>query len=179
MQKDHPVQSTATKLQLLMQKNLKARSSETNPGQVTQNTVPVTATTTLADTQTSVLCSSVCLLKTAMAKVVLDVGSAIANILFDEGAQCSFISKKLANALKLTPRRNKNISLALFGVDPSTPQHLDVTAIKNVSHTGDDTTVSVSSAKDCCPSSVYHRFQVTRASLPKGPHPSTPHNGGG
>ena len=100
-QKDHAAQSTETKLQLLMQKDLKAQASETDPCQVTQNTVPVTATTTLADTQTSVLCSSVCLLKTAVAKAVSDVGSAIANILFDEDAQCYFISKKLANALKL------------------------------------------------------------------------------
>ena len=143
IQKDHPAQSTETKSQPPMQKDFKAQPSETNPAQVTQNALQVTTTTTLADTQTSVLCNSVCLLKTAMAKVVSDVGSATANILFDEGAQRSFISKKLANALKLTPCRNEIISLAPFGGDPSTPQRLDVTAIKIVSHTGEMIPLSV------------------------------------
>ena len=102
MKKNNPAQSTETNSQQPTQKDLKALSTETNPVQVAQNTVPVT-TIALADTQASVLCSSVCLLKTAVAKVVSDVGSATANILFDEGAQHSFIFKKLANALKLLP----------------------------------------------------------------------------
>ena len=103
MKKDNPAQSTETNSQQPTQKDLKAQSTETNPIQVAQNTVPVTTTIALADTQVSMLCSSVCLLKTAVAKVVSDVGSATANILFDDGAQRSFISKKLANALKLLP----------------------------------------------------------------------------
>ena len=75
-----------------------------------------------------------------MAKVVSDVGSATANILFDEGAQRYFISKKLANGLKLMPCQNKNL-LAPFEADPSPPQCLDVTTIKIVSHRRDDTTL--------------------------------------
>ena len=124
-----------------MQKDLKAQSTTTNP--VTQSTVPVTTTIALADTQTSVLCSSVCLLKTAVAKVVSDVDSATANILFDEGAQRSFISKKLANTLRLTPSQYENISLASFGADASIPQCLDVTTIKVVSCTGEMIPLSV------------------------------------
>ena len=143
MKKDNPAQSTETNSQQPTQKDLKAQSTETNPVQVAQNTVPVTTTIASADTQASVLCSSVCLLKTAVAKVVSDVGSATANILFDEGAQRSFISKKLANALKLLPCRNESISLASFGADASMPQCLDVTTVNIVSHTGEMIPLSV------------------------------------
>ena len=97
----------------------------------------------MADTQASVLCSSVCLLKTAIAKVVSDVGSTTANILFDEGAQRSFISKKLANSLKLLPCRNESISLASFGADASMPQCLDVTTVNIVSYMGEMIPLSV------------------------------------
>ena len=88
IKKDHPGQSTETNSQQPTQKDLKAHAqpTETNSVQIAQNTVPVTTTIALANTQTSVLCSSVCLLKTAVAKVISDVGSATANILFDEGA---------------------------------------------------------------------------------------------
>ena len=49
IQQDHLAQYTETKSQSLMQKDLNVQSSKTNPAQVTQNTVPVTATTTLAN----------------------------------------------------------------------------------------------------------------------------------
>ena len=107
-QRDHTTPSTETKshVQPPMQKDHTAKSTETNQA---HNTVPVTTTISLANTQASVLCNSVCLLKTAVAKVVSDVGSATANVLFDEGAQHSFISKELANTLKLTPCRSEHI----------------------------------------------------------------------
>ena len=141
-QRDHTTPSTETKshVQPPMQKDHTAKSTETNQA---QNTVPVTTTIALANTQASVLCNSVCLLKTAVAKVVSDVGSATANILFDEGAQRSFISKELANTLKLTPCRSENISLVPFGADASTPQHLDVAVITIVSYTGEMIPLSV------------------------------------
>ena len=95
----------------------------------------------MTDTETSVLFNSsdsMCLLKTAVARVVSDTGSDNANILFDEeGAQHSFISERLANTLQLTPYRQENVSLAAFGADASTPQHLDVTDITIISHTGE------------------------------------------
>ena len=125
----------------------KTRPSEPIPSQVTQTaTVPVSATIAMASSETSVLCNSgnsVCLLKTAVAKVVSNSGSDTANILFDEGAQRSFISKRLANTLQLTPRRQEHVSLASFGADTSTPQHLDVTDVKIVSQTGEMIPLSV------------------------------------
>ena len=62
--------------------------------------------------------------------MVSDIGSATANILFDESAQCSFVSMKLGNALKLLPGQNENI-FGPFGVDASTLQCLDVTTINS------------------------------------------------
>ena len=95
-QRDHTTPSTETKshVQPPMQKDHTAKSTEINQA---HNTVPVTTTIALANTQASVLCNSVCLLKTAVAKVISDVGSATANVLFDEGAQRSFISKELTS----------------------------------------------------------------------------------
>ena len=100
----------------------------------------------MANTDTSVLCNfgnSVCLLKTAVARVVSETGSNTANILFDEGAQHSFISKRLENNLQLTPSRQESVSLAAFGADTSTPQHLDVTDVTIVSQTGEMISLSV------------------------------------
>jgi len=98
------------------------------PSQVTQSALPIAATVAMADTKTS-LCnsgSSVYLLKTAVSRVVSNTSSSTANILFDKGAQRSFISKKLANTLQLTLYRQENVSLAAFGANTSSPQHLDV-----------------------------------------------------
>ena len=83
-----------------------SKSTEAKSNQTPKETIPVASTIALSDSQTSVLCNpdnSVCLLKTAVTSVISDVGSATANILFDEGAQRSFISKGLADTLQLTP----------------------------------------------------------------------------
>ena len=123
--------------------------------------------------------NSVCLLKTAVARVVSEAGSNTANILFDEGAQRSFISKRLANNLQLTPNRQESVSLAAFGADTSTPQHLDVTDITIVSQTGDMIPLSVLVVpKIAAPLHCVTKFKVTRAFLSKGPHPSSPNNEG-
>jgi len=126
----------------------KTQSSGTEPvsGQVTQTTNTVSTTVAMADTQTSVLCNSgksICLLKTAVAKVTSDKCSGTANILFDEGAQRSFISKKLASTLQLAPYRQESVSLASFGADTSAPQQLDVTNVTIVSYTGEMIPLSV------------------------------------
>ena len=106
---------------------------------------PVTTTLT-SNPQSSVLFNlndSVCLLKTAVTEVKSDKTSAIANVLFDEGAQRSFISQQLADVLQLTPSRQENITLAPFGADTMTPQSLSVTSIKVVAKTGELIPLSV------------------------------------
>ena len=121
-----------------MQKERTTQSTETNQAaQVTKTNVPVTTTIALNDRPL------VCLLKTAVATVVSDADSATANILFDEGAQRSFITKKLANALRLTPQRHEKISLAPFRADASTMQRLEVANVTIVSHTGEKIPLSV------------------------------------
>ena len=55
------------------------------------------------------------LLKTAIAEVKSDSHSTFANILFDEGAQRSFITQKLADNLKIRLKGTDTIRLASFG----------------------------------------------------------------
>ena len=56
-----------------------------------------------------------------MTEVKSDKTSVIANILFDEGTQRSFISQQLADVLQLSPSRQEDITLAPFGADTMTP----------------------------------------------------------
>ena len=93
------------------------QNTTTTPVHTSPASNPSTSvTTTLTfNPQSSVLFNlsdSVCLLKTAVTEVKSDKTSAIANVLFDEGAQCSFISQQLADVLQLTPSQQENITLA-------------------------------------------------------------------
>ena len=106
---------------------------------------PVTTTLT-SNPQSSVLFNSsgsVCLLKTAVTEVKSDKTSAVANVLFDEGAQRSFISQQLADVLHLTPSRQETITLAAFGANTMTPQSLGAASIKVVAKTGELIPLSV------------------------------------
>ena len=85
----------------------------------------------------------VCLLKTAVTEVMSDKTSAIANSLFDEGAQHSFISQQLADALQLNPSQQESITLAPFGADSMTSQSLSVASITVVAKTGELIPLSV------------------------------------
>ena len=58
-----------------------------------------------------------CLLKTAIATVSAGDRYTRANILFDEGAQRSFISQKLADQLQLCPHSIENINISSFGAE--------------------------------------------------------------
>ncbi|XP_053392072.1 uncharacterized protein LOC128554787 [Mercenaria mercenaria] len=69
------------------------------------------------------------LLKTAVAEVCAGDNYAQANILFDEGAQRSFISEKLAQTLKVKPNGSTVISLATFGGTSQNQRHLGTTTI--------------------------------------------------
>ena len=108
-------------------------------------TTPVTTTLT-SNPQSSVLFNpsdSICLLKTAVTKVKSDKTSVIANILYDEGAQRSFISQQLADVLQLSPSRQEDTTLAPFGADTMTPKSLSVASIKVVAKTGELIPLSV------------------------------------
>ena len=72
---------------------------------------------------------SVCLLKTAIANVSAGDTTVEGHILFDEGAQCSFITQKLANQLQLQPTHHENISVSSFREQVSTPRRLPVATV--------------------------------------------------
>ena len=46
------------------------------------------------------------------------------NILFDEGAQRSFISQALASSLRLCPKRTENIYISSFGAESAAKKQL-------------------------------------------------------
>ena len=66
--------------------------------------------------------SSICLLKTAVATVKFKDNRVLANILFDEEAQRSFIAQTLSDQLKSTSCHTENICITSFGGE-STPKH--------------------------------------------------------
>ena len=77
----------------------------------------------------SALHTSVCLLKTAIADVSNGYITVEGHILFDEGAQRSFITQDLANKLQLQATSHENISVSTFGAQVSAVQRLAVATI--------------------------------------------------
>ena len=51
------------------------------------------------------------------------------NILFDEGSQCSFISKGLADCLQVLPHGSENLAISTFGTETSRVSKLEVATI--------------------------------------------------
>ena len=66
-----------------------------------------------------------------------------ANILFDEGAQRSFITKKLANTLRISPHTTENVSISAFGDELSSSTQLSVATINVVTLGGEQMPISV------------------------------------
>ena len=73
--------------------------------------------------------TSVCLLKTAIANVSSGRITVEGHILFDEGAQRSFITQDLADELQLQPTGHENISVSSFGAQVSAVESLAVAPI--------------------------------------------------
>ena len=160
----------------------KQTTTTTTPVHTTPASNPSTpVTTTLTSKpQSSVLFNpsdSVCLLKTAVTEVKSDKTSVIANILFDEGAQRSFISQQLADVLQLSPSRQEDITLAPFGADTMTPQSLSVASIEVVAKTGELIPLSVLIVpKIAAPLQTVSHLQLHRLPYLKGltlAHPIT------
>lgn len=105
-------------------------STTSQPIQTTKATTtteqPPTAVTTAS---LSTFHTSVCLLKTAIANVPSGTTTIEGHILFDEGAQRSFITQDLADELQLQPTGHENISISSFGAQVSTIKSLAVAPI--------------------------------------------------
>lgn len=71
-----------------------------------------------------------------MSKVRVGTVSTDANILLDEGAQRSFITRELANKLKANPHTTENISMSAFGATQHSLKELDVVKIQIVTNQG-------------------------------------------
>ena len=67
-----------------------------------------------------------CLLKTAVATVKANDTRALANILFDEGAQKSFITQALVNQLKSTCYCKEHMCISSFGDETTPKSQVDV-----------------------------------------------------
>ena len=67
----------------------------------------------------AVPCKGGCLLKTAVAIVRSGDHQYHAHILFDEGAQRSFITKQLAKSLSIVPSKSQVVNISAFGGDTS------------------------------------------------------------
>jgi len=83
-----------------------------------------------------------CLLKTAIARVSVENRCAKANILFDEGAQRSFISQQLADSLSLHPKHTENIHISSFGAESAENKQLSVAVVNVEVLTGEKIPVS-------------------------------------
>ena len=94
-----------------------------------ERTPPDQTLTTLTSTPLPVPYTSVCLLKTAIADISADSTTIEGHILFDEGAQRSFITQELADQLQLNPTGFENISVASFGAQVSTTRRLAIASI--------------------------------------------------
>ena len=79
---------------------------------------------------------NISLLKTAIAVVTTDDRRAEANILFDEGAQRSFITKQLAKDLHLRTTRSEDVTLAAFGAKGTAHNKLELARIYLQSDSG-------------------------------------------
>ena len=82
-----------------------------------------------------------CLLKTAIAMVGSEQFKAEANILFDEGAQRSFIRQNLVRQLQIKPTREENVCLSAFGATTPAVRQLDVVTLTLMTDTNERLTL--------------------------------------
>ena len=87
--------------------------------------------------------ASSCLLKTAVATVSTPNVTMEGNIIFDEGAQRSFITQELAAKLNLQPYGKDNINLASFGSKSSAHRHFNMGVIEIHTISGERIPISV------------------------------------
>ena len=105
--------------------------------------IPVTATATSTSGNSLPHSNTTCLLKTAVAPVIAGLTRRLANILFNEGAQRSFILAEMAAKLNLKPTTTQGMALASFGSTNISYQKLRAVTVEIETITGDGIPVSV------------------------------------
>jgi len=83
-----------------------------------------------------------CLLKTAIAEVRSGINYCKAHILFDEGAQRSFMTQQLADTLKVESCTHHRIHISAFGGE-AIPRELQSTSIAILTYDGGEVLISV------------------------------------
>ena len=122
----------------------KSNGRETNYQRVgDQPTSIVHTTLTPASHRGSPRNSAVCLPKTAVAPIIAGDVRRQANILFDEGAQHSFISADMAAELNIIPITSEGLTLASFGTDSTAYHQLGAATVKLETNSGELIPVSV------------------------------------
>ena len=117
-------------------------AAESTRDKVTDNNSPsssadVTGMLTPASPCTTPQTVTTCLLKTAVAPIIAGNNKTKASILFDEGAQRSFISIDMVKELGISPTSTTDISLASFGSASRLHQKLGVTTVEIETVTGE------------------------------------------
>ena len=121
----------------------KTEQAKTDSNEAKKTTITLTPATQESNVMQSTTQASSCLLKTAIATISCAGISLEGNILFDEGAQRSFISQEMATKLNLQPSGKENISLASFGSTSATHTNLPTGVIQIHTVTGDKIPISV------------------------------------
>jgi len=119
----------------------KSSPATNQPEGTSEDPTAVTAAIIPPDSTTKPANSPVCLLNTAVAPVCANGRRADANILFDEGAQRSFMSSKLAQNLRISisPQDSENINIS----EPSSLKQLGVTTVNIETLAGEQIPLSV------------------------------------
>ena len=79
----------------------------------------------------------------AVATLTHGSNHALANVLFDEGSQRSFVTKALANTLELQPYQQEYINLLTFGANCQLNHQVDVAMVNLLTKSGDTVSLSV------------------------------------
>ena len=112
------------------------QTTSTETASTTNMTVSVPATADLPPN------NNTCLLKTAIAKVHAGSHYCKAQILFDEGAQRSFMTQQLAQDLNIRSCQRQRIVISAFGGE-AVPKELQVTSISLQTNNGTEVPLSV------------------------------------
>jgi hypothetical protein len=109
------------------------------------------------------------LLKTAVATVKTQHRATTANILFDEGAQRSFITEELAQKLDLVPVKTEILHLSVFGGSETSTKRVDVATVYLQADNSETVPIQVIiiPCSNCCTTAKSHDCRHSCITLPQ------------
>ena len=109
--------------------NIESKASNFVPAHAPGGSSPGSSDATLQVLHSTTQPRSGVMLKTAVAKVTSGIYTADVNILFDEGAQRSFVTRELADKLHLLTSGTEVVQLAAFGSSFKQVSHIDTATV--------------------------------------------------